>query len=150
MSSARGFTLMEMMLVLAIAAALTAVAVPNLQPALAAMRLRGAASDVASALRHVRGHALSSGREATFTLDIKRHAYQVSSRAKSYALPDSVRLRLFTAEQELVGEDLGRIRFFPDGSATGGRVTLEAGGNRRLVDVNWLTGDVTVREEREE
>lgn len=150
MAPARGFTLMEMILVLVIAAMLTAVAVPNMQPAMAAMRLRGAASDIASALRHVRGQALSRGREATFTLNVARHLYRVSGRAKSYALPDSVQLQLFTADQELVDAEEGNIRFYPDGSATGGRVSLEAGGNRRLIDVNWLTGEVTVRDERED
>lgn len=138
---------MEMILVLVIAATLTAVAVPSMQPALVAMRLRGAASDLASALRYVRGQALSRGREAIFTLDVDRRVYRVSGRTKSYALPDSVHLQLFTAEQELIGEGEGNIRFYPDGSATGGRITLEAGGNRRLIDVNWLTGEVTVREE---
>jgi general secretion pathway protein H len=62
-------------------------------------------------------------------------------------LPESVRLGLFTAEAELSGEGLGSIRFYPDGSSTGGRVSLEAAGKRRLVDVNWLTGAVVIREE---
>lgn len=141
---------MEMILVLVIAALLTAVAVPNLQPAMATMRLRGAASDIASALRHVRGLALGRGKETVFSLNVARHVYRVTGRAKSYALPDSVRLQLFTADKELVDAEEGNIRFYPDGSATGGRITLEAAGQRRLVDVNWLSGEITVREERED
>jgi len=34
------------------------------------------------------------------------------------------------------------VWFFPDGSATGGRVTLTASKQKRVVDVNWLTGEV--------
>jgi general secretion pathway protein H len=82
-----------------------------------------------------------------FSLDVNHHTYQVSGRRKNYALPESVRLGLFTAEAELSGEGLGSIRFYPDGSSTGGRVSLEAAGKRRLVDVNWLTGAVVIREE---
>lgn len=115
----RGFTLLEMILVLVIAATVAAVAVPNFQPALANMQLRAATRDVASALRHVRGQALSRGREAVFSLDVNHHTYQVSGRRKNYALPESVRLGLFTAEAELSGEGLGSIRFYPDGSSTG-------------------------------
>lgn len=135
------------MVVLVAAALLAAVAVPNMMPAIAAMRMRGATSDVASALRYVRGQALSRGREAVFYLDVERHYYQVSGRRKNFPLPPSVKLELFTAEQELSGQGGGSIRFYPDGSATGGRVTLDAGNKKGLVDVNWLTGAIVVREE---
>jgi general secretion pathway protein H len=143
----RGFTLLEMILVLVIAATVAAVAVPNLQPALANMQLRAATRDIASALRYARGQALSRGREAVFSLDVERHVYQVSGRRKDYSLPASVQFGLFTAETELSGEGQGSIRFYPDGSSTGGRVSLDAAGKRRLVDVNWLTGAVVIREE---
>jgi general secretion pathway protein H len=144
---APGFTLVELMVVLVIAAALAAVAVPNFLPAINASRMRAAANDVASALRHARGQALSRGQEAVFSLDVEKHRYTVSDRRKAYALPEFVEISLFTAEQELESEGGGRIRFFPDGSATGGRVTLETQGKKAEIDVNWLTGAVTVRNE---
>jgi len=142
----QGFTLLELILVLAIAALAMAVAVPNLQPAIANAQLRAATQDIASALRHTRGRALSLGREAEFVLNVNRHFYKVAGRGKPYALPDSVKLSLFTADY-LQGEGQGSIVFYPDGSATGGRVTLKGAGKTRLVDVNWLTGAVVVREE---
>lgn len=147
----QGFTLLEMILVLVIAAVVAAVAVPNMQPAIVSMQLRAATQDVASALRHTRGQALSRGREAEFVLNVRQHFYRVSGRNKPYALPDSVKLSLFTADV-LTDEDgeQGRIVFYPDGSASGGRVTLEGAGKTRLVDVNWLTGNIVVREEADE
>jgi general secretion pathway protein H len=39
-------------------------------------------------------------------------------------------------------EGTGRIRFFPDGSATGGRVTLIGQNQTLVVDINWLTGEI--------
>lgn len=144
-----GFTLIELMVVLVVAALLAGVAVPNMMPAIAAMRMRAAAGDIASALRYVRGQALSHGREATFFLDVEKNFYRVSGRHKSYGLPSSVKLELFTAEQELGGEAGGNIRFYPDGSATGGRVTLVAGNKKNVVDVNWLTGAIVLRDEAE-
>lgn len=145
----QGFTLLELFLVLVVAALAAAVAVPNLQPAMVNAQMRSATQDVASALRHVRGVALSQGREAAFMLDVKRHNYQVTGRGKPYTLPDSVKLSLFTADY-LQGEGWGSIVFYPDGSATGGRVTLQGAGKTRLVDVNWLTGAVVIREESDE
>jgi general secretion pathway protein H len=108
--------------------------------------LRAATQDVASGLRHARGQALGKGREAEFVLNVRQHFYRVSGRAKPYALPESVKLGLFTADV-LTDEGQGSIVFYPDGSASGGRVTLAGAGKTRLVDVNWLTGAVVVREE---
>ncbi|MGX2039069.1 GspH/FimT family pseudopilin [Methylocaldum sp. MU1018] len=142
-----GFTLLEMLLALSVAAALTAVAVPNIAPMLTRAQLTAAARDVASGLRYARGQALSEAREASFELNVNRGTYRVSGRRKNFSLPGSVRLSLYTAEREAGEDGIGSIRFFPDGSSTGGRVTLEAAGKKRLVDVNWLTGEVVIREE---
>jgi general secretion pathway protein H len=50
----------------------------------------------------------------------------------------------YCRESELVGEGKGRIRFFPDGSSTGGRIDLELLGDRAAVNVRWSNGLVTV------
>ncbi len=145
-AGSHGFTLLELILVLVVAAFAAAVVVPELQPAITNAQLKAATGDVASALRHTRGEALSRGREAEFVLNVNRHFYRVTGRAKPYALPESVKLSLFTADY-LQSEGQGSIVFYPDGSATGGRVTLKGAGKTRLVDVNWLTGAVVVRDE---
>jgi len=141
-----GFTLLEMILVLVVAAVVAVVAIPNLQPAIANMQLKSATADVASALRHTRGLALERGREAEFVLNVNQHYYKIAGRHKPYALPSDVKLSLFTADF-LMSEGQGSILFYPDGSASGGRVTLTGAGKKRLVDVNWLTGGVVIREE---
>ncbi len=141
----RGFTLLEMILVLVVAAMLAVVAVPNIQPAIASMQLRSATQDVASALRYTRGEALSRGRVAEFVLNVNQHFYKVPGRHKPYGLPPVVKVSLFTADF-LMSEGQGSIIFYPDGSASGGRVTLDGAGKSWLVDVNWLTGAVVIRE----
>lgn len=142
-----GFTLLEIMLALVIAGVLAAVAVPNFGPAMARAQLYSATRDVASALRYARGQALVRGQEAVFELDVEHRRYKVTGRNKAYSLPDSVHLDLYTASSETASEGIGRIRFFPDGSATGGQVALAVGGRKRRVDVSWLTGEVKLREE---
>ena len=39
-----------------------------------------------------------------------------------------------------------QIRFFPDGSATGGRVRLARDNRQYVVVVDWLTGSVSLEE----
>jgi len=145
-----GFTLLEMLLALVIAGLLMAVVLPNFAPLLGRAQLYSAARDVASALRHARGQALIRGKEATFELEIDNHRYRVTGRNKSYSLPGAVDLSLYTTASETLDEGTGRIRFFPDGSATGGRVTLVGGGQKRYVDVSWLTGEVKIREDADD
>ena len=43
-------------------------------------------------------------------------------------------------------EARGAIRFFPDGSSTGGRITLSTDRLAYLVDVDWLTGKIHLLE----
>lgn len=143
----RGFTLMEMMLVLALATALVTLVVPNLGPLITRAQLYSAARDIASALRYVRGQALVQGRSTEFELAVRDHWYRISGRKKSYPLPAAIELGLYTAETETVDEGTGRIRFFPDGSSTGGRVVLQANAIKRQITVNWLTGEVLLRED---
>jgi len=143
----QGFTLMEMMLVLALAAALVTLVVPNLGPLMTRAQLYSAARDVASALRYARGQALVQGRSSEFELAVDEHWYRISGRKKTYPLPPAIELGLYTAETETVDAGTGRIRFFPDGSSTGGRVMLRGNAIKREVTVNWLTGEVLLRED---
>lgn len=143
----RGFTLLEMLLALTLGAILMAVVVPNVMPAIASAQLSSAARDVASGLRFARGQALSRRQEARFVLDVENRRYQVTGRSKVYDLPSSVNVKLFTAQSEYAGEGVGSIRFFPDGTSTGGRVTLEGAGRRWWIDINWLTGRISVHED---
>lgn len=148
--SCAGFTLLEMLLVLTIAVVAMVLVVPNFSKGLDSIRLRSASREIASALRYLRGHAISHHVEAEFNVNVKSNIYHITGRSKDYSVPQVIRMRLVTADTEITGQDSGTIRFYPDGSATGGRVTLEAGNRRRLVDVNWLTGQVEILKEVEQ
>ena len=142
-----GFTLFEMLLTLAITAGLAVLAVPNFAPALESARLKSAARDMASALRQARGLAVRQRLEIRLTLDIDEHRYRITGQDKIHQIPQEIELSLFTADAEVIGERRGSFRFFPDGSSTGGRVTLAVRSLQRIVDVNWLTGQVLLREQ---
>jgi general secretion pathway protein H len=55
-----------------------------------------------------------------------------------------MRASITSAAEDAPNEHSGRIRFFPDGSSTGGRITLRAGQRQWHVNVSWLTGEVRV------
>jgi general secretion pathway protein H len=47
-----------------------------------------------------------------------------------------------TAQSQMIGQNQGSIRFFGDGSSTGGRVSLKRGESVWQIDINWLTGQI--------
>ena len=142
-----GFTLIELLIVIVIIATAAVVAGPNISTGRSTAELKSGARDIASALRYVRGQALITHKDALFTINLENNSYRVSGRKKKFQIAKEIDITLVTAQSELTGDGQGRIRFFADGSSTGGRVTLEIGESKRIVDVNWLTGQIEINEE---
>ena len=140
----RGITLIELLLVLAILAAVYAVAMPRIGEGVSGVELKSAARKVAAGLRQVRNVAIGQRQEAVMEVDLERRVFRLTGDAREYALPEKLDLKLFTAQQELISDKVGSIRFYPDGGSTGGRVTLAAGERKYDVDVDWLTGRVDI------
>ncbi len=140
----RGFTLLELIIVLVIAAAMVAIVPPLIGNALPGAQLKSASRQLAAGLNYARNHALVSREEAVLVLDLEKKDFSVSGRSKTFVLPGDLELELFTAKSEMLAEKKGGIRFFPDGGSTGGRITLSNGKRAYAVDVDWLTGRVKI------
>jgi len=150
LSRNHGFTLLELVVVLFVIILGFSIVAFNLSSGRDSTELRAAARDIVSALRYARGQALLSHQQTTVSLDLSDNSYQVSSRDKVYSIPESIDVTLVTAQDELSGEGQGNIRFFADGSSTGGRVTLERGSSAWRIDINWLTGQVELEDAGED
>jgi general secretion pathway protein H len=142
----RGFTLLELLMVLVIAAAGYALVVRFTAGGVSGAELKSAARAVAAGLRDARGTAIARQESAALVLDLEHRSFEVSGRGRARSLPERLELKLYTAQSEIVDEKRGAIRFYPDGSSTGGRVTVASGERRFLVDVDWLTGRVSIKE----
>jgi general secretion pathway protein H len=141
-SRLRGFTLLELVVVLFIVVLSFSVVGINLSSGNNSTEMKAASRDIVSALRYARGQALMSHQETTVALDLAENTYTVSGRDKVYTIPNTIDVTVVTAQSELKGEGLGNIRFFADGSSTGGRITLERGNAAWQIDINWLTGQI--------
>jgi general secretion pathway protein H len=140
---AAGFTLIEIIIVLTLAALLLALVPPRLSGALAAAEIRSAARELASALRYARSRAVTRHAEVLLTLDTERRRYRVSG-SRWRALPEDLQLKLTTARSERRSRGVGSIRFYPDGTGTGGQIALGSGARGFVVDVSWLTGRIAI------
>ncbi|MCH9670910.1 MAG: GspH/FimT family pseudopilin [Gammaproteobacteria bacterium] len=140
-----GFSLLELLVVLALLAIVMAIVIPSFAGRSSA-EMRSAALKIATALRHTRSVAMTRNASAALNFDIAAKNFRVDDSKIARGLPQSLEYELFTAHTEQVGATAGRVRFFPDGSSTGGRVTVIADERRLLVDIDWFTGRVRILE----
>lgn len=143
-AGARGFTLIEMVVVLGIVAMIAMLAMPRFQSATPRLELRAAAEALRADLRATRSAALRLNRDATLSVDVDAGVWRGDG--GSGAAPRDVALTLEAARREQVGESVGRIRFFPDGGATGGVVGMRGPTAALEVRVDWLDGRVAIVE----
>ena len=134
-----GMTLLEVLVVIAIIALLVAALPLRGFGALDGVELRAAGRDLATHLRRARATAMENGAAERFVLDVQTGRY---GRAGEQSLPEDLNIRFDTARQELLGADAGSVVFMPDGSATGGAITLTRDDRQVRVEVAWLTGQV--------
>lgn len=144
---ASGFTLLELVVALAIAALLFVLVLPAGSRQRDHAEMATTARTVAAALRATRSRAIVAGEPELFEVDVQRAAYHAAGAPAAQALPRGVRVVLYTAQANQNGETAGAIQFYPDGSSTGGGVTLLRGDDRYDVLVSWLTGGVSVHEQ---
>ena len=133
---------------LSLAALLLAIATPVVTSMLPGVQYRGAAQELVAALRYSRNRAIVSGRSSRVSIDLDNKQYRISGREKRSSLPPDVRVDVVVAESEVEqgAARLASIRFFPDGSSTGGLVKLIHKESMYMIAVDWLTGQVRSHE----
>ncbi|KON79855.1 GspH/FimT family pseudopilin [Azoarcus sp. PA01] len=141
--SFRGFTLVEILVALTIAATLFAVAPVVLDRAYETMQYRATLRTLLTGLNAARAEAVRSGRTTTFDVDLQTRRFGVDARFDS-ELPSDLDVRVVVAQGEIRPGGQAAIRFYPEGGATGGSVELirPSGAGVRL-RVDWLLGRVT-------
>jgi general secretion pathway protein H len=137
----QGFTLVELLVVLTIIA-LAMAAVPRMLASLPSIRLRTAADDMVATLRELHQQAIRRGETTELILDTAARVFRTSSDPAPRRLPEIVAELGFNSTAVLPSGTNASIRFFADGSATGGTVLFKNGERLAAIKVDWLTGRV--------
>ena len=140
-----GFTLLEILAVLALIGLALAVTAFSLDGGLERAKLDSSARDIAASLRHTRTLALTAHRPQWFTLDLNARSFASPGR-DARVLPGGTALHVTSAAEDADKPGIARIRFFPDGSSTGGHIELTRRQREVRIDVDWLTGAVATSE----
>lgn len=143
-SGSRGFTLMELLVVLVIAGLAISLVGPAFQRLLPGLTLEAETRKLAALLRHARSQAILSGAPVAISLDAESGGLRLSYREQPYVLPEHFSLAL-EAGPGVTDAAVGvtQILFYPRGDSSGGSLNLALDdGRNEAVSVDWLSGRV--------
>ncbi|MEM7224697.1 MAG: GspH/FimT family pseudopilin [Pseudomonadota bacterium] len=136
-----GFTLVELLVVMAIIGLLVAVAPMVARGVLPSLQAKADAKEVLASLRSARAQAIRDNQETAVVFDVEARRYGAAG-TPGDELGSGVEMKVVTAQREVIETGVGRILFFPDGASTGGEVTLAADGQSYKITIDWFTGRV--------
>jgi len=140
----RGFTLLEMVCVIALVAMVAAVLLPLVPRNTSRARLQGYAIEAASLLKADRNVAIRRGTEVSTLVDATSRAIRSGATAQFIRIPDDVRFEALLPQSCRQRAALSTISFFADGMSCGGAIALTRLDSSYEIRVNWLTGRVEI------
>jgi len=171
--ASRGFTLIELVVVVLIVGLIMMLAATRLDFMVPKYRLRGAARELASTAKQGKARAAATGKDVYLEIDLSRGSYwllvafpkpeaervsELEANALEYqpvlqrALPEAVQFTdVVLGDKEIVTSGRARMRLSPFGASSHAIFNLKGEGDRELaVRINGLTGDVAFFEERKD
>jgi general secretion pathway protein H len=144
----RGFTLIELIVVLVMMGLLFSMTPPLLHKAFPSLKLKAATRDLAQEIRYVQQSAIMSGSESLMRFELQINQYQsdLVNQGEVRQLPDGIR---FTADQREEHRKILVLRFYPDGSSSGGLIRLGNETQSFVITVDWLTSRVQILDSRD-
>lgn len=138
-----GFTLLEMLVVLAILSGVAATALALSRPSADLLEPKRTGLEMTNLLRQARTKATERNAETTVTFDLgNRTFWQMEQEVER--IPELVEVSITSARLAASHGTRRHFRYFPDGSSSGGTITLSASGKTMTLEVDWLTGAVRV------
>jgi general secretion pathway protein H len=138
-----GFTLIELLVaftIMAFALALVPIAYSKLNQSVEYKSVNRAFINQVS---DARLKAMTTGHSAAIRIDLEHKKFGVDNQL-DHQWPDSYQIHAKVADQEIETGNIASIRFYPDGSSTGGSVTvMRSPDNGIRFRIDWLTGRLT-------
>jgi len=168
----KGFSLIEVMVVLIIISLSAFLVTPSLSPFSKTVELKGAAKRVSAILRYCRSEAVNQGKvyQVLFDPDLRQvHVQSIDekeedeapkdgaedgtkdavvkeeTKQKTYTLPKGVDIKEVKANSPEYPSDYSVIEFYPNGGSNGGTIRLDSSDRKGYrIKVHFLTGIVEI------
>lgn len=143
-SPERGFTLLELLVVFALIGLVLAIVPVAYQKLHESVTYKSLVRDLIEQNAAARLQAMSSGTPAALELDFEHRRFAVPPDSRGGDWPEDYRLEAVVASQDVTDERTARIRYYPDGSSTGGSIrVMRPNGEGVRLRIDWLTGRIT-------
>ncbi len=148
MHKAKGFTLIEIIVVLFIIGLATGIVGIMISSNSSNLELRTFTRDISSILRYARNSAVSEKQIYCLSFDHENNMIRLYSETIDYKINETVLSRELPAGIEIVigdgGED-SHLEFMPQGNSSGGTIEIrDEEGRSYYIDVNRITGKISV------
>jgi len=140
----KGFTLLEMVGVVAIVALLAAVLLPLAPRATSRQRLAAYAVEAAALLKADRTAAIRRNTRINAQIDAPGRVIRAGSTGRIVQIPDDVSFQAMLPLTCNERPARSTISFFATGMSCGGTIVLSRLGTGFEIRVNWLTGGIEV------
>ena len=135
-----GFTLLEVICVLAIIALLAAIALPAMPRATSVPQIESYAVEAAALLNADHAAAERFHREIATLINVQSRVMQSGASGRVLQFPGDVTVQAMLASRCNNQAAGATVRFLPSGLSCGGVIDLTRNGTGFEVRVNWLTG----------
>jgi len=150
-----GFTLVELLVVLAIASVLATLVRPMYAAALPGTQLKADTRILQAELRAQRSRSIGSGQAVTVIFCETSGRYLTNSK-NATQIAGGTEMLVTGATGSAPGENSPcqpvlddaeyRVNFYPDGSSSGARIVLRRPNVAYAIDIDWLTGRTAMAE----
>jgi general secretion pathway protein H len=139
-----GFTLLEMVCVVAIVALLAAILLPAIPRATSRSQLEAFALETASVLTTDRSEAMRRHEQVATAVSAVARSIRSGATGRFVSIPADVAFNAVLPARCNERPAFSTIRFFASGMSCGGSIILTRLGSGYEIRVNWLTGGVDV------
>jgi general secretion pathway protein H len=143
-ASQHGFTLLEMVCVIALIALIASVLLPFIPRQTSRARLQAYALETAALLKADRNAAIGRQADVSTLVDAQARAIRSGASPMILRIPDDVRFDAVLPQTCRSRAALSTISFFADGMSCGGAIALSRFDAAYEIRVNWLTGRVEI------
>jgi general secretion pathway protein H len=149
----KGFSLIELVIVLVIVGLSITLVTPNLSRFFKAIELKAATKKISGILRYYRSEAIQQGKVHQVLFDSNLREVRIQSLEPTeekvlknkYLLPAGVQIKEVNIPAPQYPEDYPAIEFYPGGGSNGGSILLDIPDRKGFrISVHFLTGMVVI------